>query len=150
MRVQSEMQNVTTEDLVDYFMNPQASAVLKEVKTLETLADGGKIMYWRFSMPMMSDRDAVLHMVQQRRDDANGTFIKIKSVEHADMPLVKDIIRMYYYEALLLQQQGDNLLMTECIHMDMKGYMPASLMNMTIASETSKEFITMMNTIYER
>ena len=54
------------------------------------------------------------------------------------MPPVKGVIRMFYYLSALLIQEGDNVKMIDCEHYDMKGYLPASLMNMAIASETAK------------
>ena len=40
--------------------------------------------------------------------------------------------------------------MLDLEHFDMKGYIPASLMNMTIASETAKELRNLVNAVKEK
>ena len=129
--------------MVNAFKNPPADAWgLKENRIIEETPEGGCVMYWRSKMPMMSDREAVLHMCESEKDE--GTFLSIQSVQHPSEPAKKGIVRMYYYFAVLMKQEGDNIKFTDIIQLDFKGYMPSALMNMSMASETAKGFTSIM------
>ena len=100
----------------------------------------------RISMPMMSDRDNVIQI--QFKDIDGGTFMSMHTVEHAlDKPDPK-VIRMFNHAICFLKQEGNDVTMTDFEYFNLRGYLPASLLNMTIASETSKEFTSMMKHIY--
>lgn len=129
-------------------MNPPPSSMLKECSTIEEFPDGSCIKYMLIGMPMMTPRDNVLHIVKQEKD--GHLFCTMKTIEHPTKPVTKGIIRMFSYMAFTLKQEGDDVVMHDCEHFDMKGYMPAFMLNMTIASETAKEFTNMMKNIKAR
>lgn len=77
-------------------------------------------------------------------------FYTMQTIEHPAKPVQKGMIRMFYYVSFLVKQEGDDVSMVDFEHFDMKGYMPASLLNMTFAAETAKEFTNMMKHIYSK
>ena len=129
-------------------MNPPPTKFLKEYRDLEKFDDGSCIKYMRISMPMMSDRDNVLQVTTKKMDD--GTLLTMRTVEHPAMPEVKKVIRMYNHLVLMVKPKGNNTIMYDFEYANMKGYLPASLMNMALASETAKEFKNMMNILYAK
>ena len=121
--------------------------MIKDFKTIETISDDCLVKYIRISMPMMSDRDNVMQMSKKALDD--GVFLSLHTVEHPAMPPNPKIVRMFNHVVTFLKQEGSDVIMHDFEYFNMKGYLPASLMNMAIASETAKEFTTMMKNIYQ-
>lgn len=136
------------EEIADYYVNPPPTPMIKEFTNLETYPDGSEIKYMLIKIPMCSARDNVLHIMKEERD--GGMFYTMKTVEHPAKPVTKGVIRMFTYVSYFLKQDGDDVVMTDFEHFDMKGYMPASLLNMTFAAETAKEFTNMMKYIYSK
>ena len=65
------------------------------------------------------------------------------TIERDDCPLVKGVVRMFQQiNGYARYDKEDPTLVhyTEISHFDMKGYMPARLFNMIIASLAAKEF----------
>ena len=140
MRIEVEFQNATCDAVIHEYMNPPADdGLIQDQKCLEKRADGSEVKYWRMKIPMMSDRDVVSQQWVVEKE--GGKFLMLKSVEHKDAPLVKGVVRMQFNAVALLHQVGDNVKQLEFEHYDMKGYMPASLLNMVVAGE-SIEFLT--------
>ena len=75
------LQNTTTKEYLDYWLNPPTNDQIIEAKVLEKYDDGDTVRYWRFKLPMMSDRDNIQHTVIKEVD--GGTLGAMKSVEHA-------------------------------------------------------------------
>lgn len=148
LRIDAEFQNCTVDQVLDCFINMPTDNQVTEYKTLEECADGSIIKYYRVKLPMMTDRDNVIQIFTEKKD--GGVFLTIKSVEYAAMPPVKNVIRMFNYVSCMLKQEGDNVIFTDIEHFDIKGYMPSSLLNMTIASETAKGLASQMKHIYAR
>ena len=149
LRIEGEFQNITVAEVVDYYLNPPTDGgVYKDFKTLEKMDNGDVIIYFRIGMPMMSDRDNVLHSSMKEID--GGTFLNMRTVDHPAAPQVAKVVRMYNHILTYLKQEGDNVTMLDFEYLNLKGYLPASLMNMAIASETAKEFKNMMNYIYAK
>ena len=124
-------------------MNPPPSDLMKETEVLEKSDDGNTAtIYWRFAMPMMSDRDNVAKIHQFKQEDGSY-FGYCITVDHDKKPAVKNVVRMYQRIYFTAKDVDGDLHYTEISNFDMKGYMPARLMNMLISSETEKEFDTM-------
>ena len=119
---------------------------MKEQKTLEKFDDGSMIQYMRVAMPMMSDRDNVMHV--STMDTDGGAFAVVQTVDHPSMPPNPKVVRMFYHAVLFLKQVGADVVMIDFEYVNLKGYLPASLLNMTIASECAKEFTNMVKCIY--
>ena len=133
--------------MIAFYTNPPPTKFLKEYRDIEKFDNGDCIKYIRISMPLMSDRDNVLAISTKNIDD--GWFLNMKTVEHQAMPPVKSVIRMFNHVNAYFKQEGDHVSMIDFEYANMKGYLPASLLNMAIASETAKEFKNMMKYIYE-
>lgn len=100
MRIDTELQNVKLDEVIDYLYDPPVGGWATEVKTLQNNEEGSKKQYWRSSMAMMSDRDAVVHiMKKEKTENGGGVFFTAKSIEDPDVPPVKDVVRFYYYES---------------------------------------------------
>ena len=97
---------------------------------------------------MMSDRDNVIQYSMLNVD--GGTLMAVTTVEHPAMPPVPKVIRMFNHMLAFVKQDGENVHMIDYEYANLKGYLPASLMNMAIASETAKEFTNMMKTLYAK
>ena len=60
LRTDAQLKGIPAEAMAHYYMNPPESEMLKEVEVLEKSDDGTScIVYWRFKMPLMSDRDNI-------------------------------------------------------------------------------------------
>lgn len=145
LRIECEFENCTVEEVVDYFVNPPPTKMFKEFRDIEKLNDGSIIKYIRVGMPMMSDRDNVLFVSQMKVDD--GVLLTLRTVEHPAMPPIPKVVRMYNHIVCFCKQSGNNVIMLDFEYANLKGYLPASLLNMAVASETAKQFATMMKHI---
>ena len=143
MRTDAQLKGVPASAIIEYYINPPPSDLLKEVEVLEKSDDGmSATVYWRFAMPMMSDRDNVAKIHQVKQEDGSY-FGYCITVDHEKKPSVKNVVRMYQKIYFKATDVDGVMHYTEISNFDLKGYMPAKLMNMVIASETEKEFATM-------
>ena len=84
---------------------------------------------------MATDRESVVEMDLKDLDDGS-LFQLCQSVEHDDFPHVDDAVRMMYYKSMVWTQDGPDVRFTQFENMDLRGYFPASLMNMIISQYT--------------
>jgi hypothetical protein len=142
------MKDVEPKLIMHYFLNPpkDKANLIKEMRQLHVAPNGDTTVYWRFRMPMMSDRDNVALIRQQELKDEGGIFVQCMTVDRDDVPLVKGVIRMEQSISAWVRPHpiDDSITVyTEIDNMDMKGNIPSSLMNMLLASEVGKEFESM-------
>lgn len=136
------------EQLLQYYLNPPPGQqnMIKEQRTIERIDENTTIDYWRFKMPMMSDRDNVMSIHQSLTPDGSE-FLYIKTVERDDTPPVPGVVRMFLFTRGLVsvnkESPEDTIDYTEVSYFNLNGYFPARLMNMVIAGETQKEFQSM-------
>ena len=93
VRVEAEMKDVEPKLIMHYFLNPPKDSMIKEMRQLHVAPNGDTTVYWRLSMPMMSDRDNVVVFRQQELKDEGGIFVQFMNVD-SDVPVVKGVIRM--------------------------------------------------------
>ena len=75
-----------------------------------------------------------------------GMFINLQSVDHADDPKYKDVIRMTQFlqgEYSYDKEDPSILYYRDISYSDVKGYVPTSLLNMVVRSQFQKEFKNM-------
>jgi hypothetical protein len=86
IRIDAVMMNVDKAAFLAYLENPEQTDMLKEFRKIEDLpAESAKLYYMRLKMPLMSERDNLMKIVQQEFDD--GTlFISCSSVNRDDFP----------------------------------------------------------------
>ena len=143
LRVDAHLKGVPVHAMVESYMNPLQTDMLKECETLEKTEDGKTaIMYWRFKMPLMSDRDNVAKICQVPQEDGS-IFGYCITIDHEKKPMVKNVVRMWQKVYFRCSVKDDVMTYTEISNFDMKGYMPAKLMNMVLSAETEKEFCTL-------
>lgn len=73
----------------------------------------------------------------------NEMFAFAESAEHPDMPPVEGCIRLFYFARIGMKQIGNDLIYTEYSIMNLGGYMPPRLLNMTLSTENRKNFVGM-------
>ena len=145
LRIDASFKNIKKEEILKYFLNPPPDqmAMMKEMRDIEQIDDQTKVVYWRFKMPMMSDRDNVMQIHQSETDDGSE-FICLKTVVRDDVPEVPGCVRMFMFTRGMVsvnkESPDDTIDYCEITYFNMNGYFPARLMNMVIAGETKKEF----------
>ena len=101
------------------------------------------VCYFNFPMPMfMTDRDGLFRMTRISVAD-NKAIYWTKSLEHPDYPVRSDRIRMNMTAYSVIEEVDGGLAMVEYSNADMKGYIPASLINMTLGSIMQQEYTDM-------
>lgn len=94
----------------------------------------------------MSDRDGVDHFTV-KNIDADTIYFQCISVDREDTPPIKGVVRMYMAINCIVrankESPNDTVDYCEMSIYDMKGYVPARLLNMVMASESLKEFKNM-------
>ena len=81
-----------------------------------------------------SNRDAVIRTKFYKIDES--TMLKIKkSYFTADVPLKKGNERLLYYNASLIRQKGDDLIVSDTYSLDLKGYLPKVWVNDPMVEE---------------
>ena len=130
------------------FIEPPPSPMMKEYKLIERTGDDNCLdakVYYKMKLPMMSDRDLVIQVHQEKKDDGSY-WGYASSIEHPDYPTIKNVVRMYSLTYFKVSEESDGILnYTEISNFDLKGYLPASLMNMIMSSEVEKEFRALYN-----
>lgn len=150
IRLDAKMLKADPAGIMNYFYNPpkEKSSMMKEVRTLEERPDG-KVVYWRFKLPLMSDRDNICFIKETKQDDGS-LFIQCTTEERDDVPPVKGVVRMYMYVSCWVRPDASNPELwhfTEIELIDFGGKIPPALLNMALASDGLKEFKTMYNHI---
>lgn len=95
-------------------------------------------------MPMMSARDNVMKITITNHED--GRFVVCETVDHPAKPVQPGIVRMFVYTRGFVRPSKSApgaFDYTELSVFNMGGYMPARLLNMVVASESSREFTNM-------
>jgi hypothetical protein len=144
--------NITIDDIIDYSFNPPPSAEMLEHRVVEKVDDDSTIMYQRFTMPMMSDRDALFQMSKKKMPDGSS-FMMLKSISRDDIPERPGTVRMFMFVRCILsvsKEKPDTVDADECSTYNMNGYFPARLMNMVTASETQRECGAMYKYIQDK
>lgn len=108
---------------------------MEEFRTIEKLTDDSAILYMKMKLPMMTRRDS-LFTVERKKIDDKTTFFHAKTCERDDVPLEPKVIRMFLHTRAAVVQEDGYITYTEISQADMKGSVPAKLMNMVIASAT--------------
>ena len=97
-----------------------------------------KLMWMKFKMTGMSERDQVQSISFTEREDGKVLMV-MNSVEHPDYPVTDAIIRIESFRATLMEdKEGGGSKTTTYSTMDMKGWFPMRLINMMIGSMVSK------------
>ena len=60
IRIDCIMKDINPEKFTDYFVNPPKKSMIKESRIIETRPNGDLVMYMRFKIPFMTERDNVM------------------------------------------------------------------------------------------
>ena len=115
-----------------------------EVSEVETLAKTDDLSYMEFYFRMklgyfMSDRDGVVALNRYPLDDGRVLFCQ-RSIDSPKKPQIDKVLRMEISQFSLITQDGTSLRLTEFMNMDMKGYVPAGLLNMVLGAMVAEEY----------
>lgn len=91
------MENIDPNNILEYYRNPplEKTKMIKEMRIIETIPEENtEYMYWRFKMPMATDRDNVAKIVVHKLPDEAQYFL-MTTVERDDTPPVPGVIRMF-------------------------------------------------------
>jgi len=123
----------------DFDNQMKKSKQIKEFKIFERHEDGiPKIMYSRAKIPFMSDRENLIEFSQKKLSDVESIFVT-KTVERDDCPVAKGAIRMDIFKATKALEENGDLYITEFSNFNLKGMVPARLLNMIMSSTASKQ-----------
>jgi len=111
-----------------------------ERRIVEEVNKDERFIYIRMKMPIMSDRENVLHW---KREDINEkeSLLLIHSVEREDCPIQDKFVRADMYKCQMVRQDEENpedLYITDVTNMNPKGHLPTRLLNMALGSMMSK------------
>lgn len=140
-RMDVEMRGISNvyHGVVEYFMHPpeEKKTMIKEMRLVERISDDDVILYWRFKLPLMSDRDNICMIKRQILPDGTD-YGMCTTIERDDIPPVDGVVRMLQSMHVWIRPSPTDpevTLYTEFDNLDMKGYFPARLMNMALASQ---------------
>ena len=108
-----------------------------ETNIISRHEDGNlKEMYQRFKMPLMSQRDTLLEFntINLTGEHEGKKLWIMKSFDHPEFPVKKDIIRMNISKATIMWEEDGNSMGEEISTFDMGGYFPMRLLNMAIGA----------------
>ena len=90
------MSGVQPHSIVQHFLEPSVKEDkdLKEFRKIEKIDENTWVFYFRFKIPLSSDRDNVMKIYT--KDLGEGAyFICCTSIERDDIPLVPRVVRMF-------------------------------------------------------
>ena len=79
-----------------YIKNPKTddSQMVNEFRCFEDNGEQDSLYYFRFKMPMMSERDNVCRISVNRLEN-DVIFMKMVSIEHKDFPAYPNRVRIF-------------------------------------------------------
>ena len=85
----------------------------------------------------MTDRESLSHVSYKKTPEGDDLYI-LHSMQHPDYPEDGDAIRVQWYSVAKLTptEDGKGVHVTEFSNFDAMGYIPTSMMNMTMSSST--------------
>jgi len=131
--------------LFDNTLRPIWDEVVQKVEPIERLENGNRILYMATRPPSpVYPRDLVLLRVQKEIEfNKKKTVVVVDtSVEHPSLPAVEGYIRAHTIMsgAVCELQPDGGTLYSMISQLDMKGYIPVSVINMLVGQQTAKWF----------
>ena len=137
VRTDSKLKGVTVKQYKDFMGDTDKiknDKSIKEFRIIEEFPPDRKIYYMEMNVPLMNNRTTLLNLtLNDKLDDGKQVLMLSQSIERDDVPEEKGKIRMHILGSGLARMEGDYLHITEFMQMDMKGYIPSSLMNMVLS-----------------
>jgi hypothetical protein len=111
---------------------------VKEFRVIERFEDQmPKIWYSRSKLPMMSQRE-VLTETTIKDVSPHEKIVISKSIERDDVPVYPGAIRMTMFKASSLKEENGDIVITDFTNFNLKGMVPARLMNMVISASVGE------------
>lgn len=93
-----------------------------------------QIMYSKSMFgPLATPRESLVQSNTFKLDDGKLLMIA-RSIERDDYPVTAECVRLEYFRAQMMMQEGDNLKCVGFSSIDFKGYFPSMLLNMIMSS----------------
>ena len=86
---------------------------------------------------LVTDRESIISLTKKKINDNKYLWIT-QSLDRPDIEIPKDTYRIEVHKSTMIEQVGDDLVMTNFDCADMKGYIPKSLLNMLIGAMVMK------------
>jgi hypothetical protein len=138
-RADCTLKNINCMKFMSCILNPLnfKTPQYREMKIVEEIDENSSFWYMKMKVPLLSERDMLLKIQRIYMPDDKCLVIS-NSVEREDYPEFKGIIRMDMFKMSLCWQDGPDTTMIEFSSFDMKGSIPASLINMIMAASITK------------
>ena len=151
VRTDSKLKGVTVKQYKDFMGDTDKiknDKSIKEFRIIEEFPPDRKIYYMEMNVPLMNNRTTLLNLtLNDKLDDGKQVLMLSQSIERDDVPEEKGKIRMHILGSGLARMEGDYLHITEFMQMDMKGYIPSSLMNMVLSEMAQQQVVEFYKTL---
>ena len=121
-----------------------------KILKFDVLERSGNVTVFHFIMKLgllASNRETIISLTQKKINDKKYIWFT-QSIDRPDIEIPKDTYRMEIHKSTMVEQVGDDLVMTNFECADMKGYIPKSLLNMLTGAMVMKgmrNFITKLD-----
>ena len=155
VRIELQLHNISDPDWMPKYMtnpNVEESAMVKEFRCTHDNGEADRNYYFRFKLPMMTDRDNICNISVDRRE--NGLiFLTMRSIEHPDFPPLPNVVRNFQNITGIVKPHPS---IPKCWdyceidQLDMKGSFPSRLFNMIMASSCKAEMEKMYRCVKDK
>jgi len=140
MRLELKIKDTTKDMWFEALKEGPPMKNVSEKKVVKQEGPNSKVIYLRVSVPIMSDREQLVHW--QRIDlNEKESILLLQSILMDEYPITANIVRAQMFKCMLIRQDDENpkdLRVSDVSNFNMKGYMPARLMNMAMTTMFSK------------
>ena len=96
------------------------------------------VFHFIMKLGLLADnRESITSLTQKKINDNKYLWIT-QSLDRPDIPVPKDTYRIEIHKSTMIEQVGNDLVITNFDCADMKGYIPKSLLNMLIGAMAMK------------
>lgn len=128
------------------------NAEMKEkILKFDVLERSGNVTVFHFIMKLgllASNRESIISLTQKKINDKKYLWIS-QSIDRPDIEIPKDTYRIEVHKSTMVEQVGDDVVMTNFECSDIKGYIPKSLLNMVTGAMVMKGMKNFMSKLGE-
>ena len=148
MRGWGAYKGVTVQEIADFFTKADAFPGVLEWTSFEKLENGDELIYYRVKAPLCDERDNILKMHIDKRDDGS-IFICMRSWDHSKYPVQKKPLRINYLNQTYIwpsKEEEGVVELTEFILLELGGSL-SGMTNGMLGKETIKTNKAMMDVL---
>lgn len=134
---------VHPDEIVKLWFDPPAEVneMVKNAKVLKRVGEDYVVKYWLCQIPLINDRDVIFELKKKKHE--GGWLMFSNSIPWEEIPVPKKVVRMNIRDAVFARPDPKDprySIQTEIFSFGMGGNIPASLENMSVASQSVAEF----------